>query len=346
MTLSAVVFLECSVATCLIGLGANQGDRAANLAAAVELLSNSPEISVDRESQAYPSQAAVGGGRQDDFLNAALTLQTTLAPAQLLSALQGIETQLGRRRGDRWAARAIDLDLLIYDDLVLNEPDLVLPHPRMAYRRFVLEPAVEIAPDFVHPATECTVKHLMSRLDELPRRIAITGASCQQNKRLARQAAEKSNADLVEESPIAELPNQLAELLASPTCQTAIELTNHQRTVPLAGLDPASPLAPNATEISSSWFGESYALAKLLLPSIELKEFEHWWEAMQYADELQRTTLIVVLLAPGDGEWSARLQVEIKQLATRPRRSPWLVLNACESDWALTEVVAAIEAMQ
>jgi 2-amino-4-hydroxy-6-hydroxymethyldihydropteridine diphosphokinase len=93
------------VATCLIGLGANQGDRAANLAAAVELLSKSPEISVIRQSNVYSTKAAVGGTSQNGFLNSVLTLQTALAPTQLLSALQQIEVQLGRHRQDRWAAR-------------------------------------------------------------------------------------------------------------------------------------------------------------------------------------------------------------------------------------------------
>jgi 2-amino-4-hydroxy-6-hydroxymethyldihydropteridine diphosphokinase len=334
------------VATCLIGLGANQGDRAAHLAAAVELLSAAPEICVDRESRAYTSQAAIGGARQDDFLNSALTLQTTLAPTQLLSTLQQIEAQLGRRREKRWAPREIDLDLLLYDDLVLADPGLVLPHPRMACRRFVLAPAAEIAPDFVHPATEFTVQQLLSRLDQLPRRIAITGVSCQQNKRLARQVAQKSKAQLVEEANAAELPNRLAKLLASPTCQTAIELANRQRIVPRVCLDPSEAAAANATEISSSWFGDSYALAKLLLPSVELKEFERRWKNLQTADELDRLTLIVVLLAPGEGEWAAPLQAEIKQLATMPRQSPWLLLEASDTDWALREVVAAIEAMQ
>ncbi len=341
-----VFFLEPSVATCLIGLGANQGDRAANLAAAVELLSESHEISVQRESRAYSSPAAVGGTLQDDFLNSALTLQTTLAPRQLLSALQQVERQLGRRREDRWAAREIDLDLLLYDDLVLAEADLFLPHPRMAFRRFVLEPAAEIAPDFVHPTTKFTVKQLLSRLDKLPRRIAITGAACQQNKRLARDAADASNAQLVEEPRSAELPNRRAELIASPFCQTALELADRQRSVLRVRLDPSTALAANATEISSSWVGDSYALAKLLLPRAELNEFERRWESLQNADELDRTTLIVVLLAPGDCEWAGPLQAEIMRLATMPRRSPWLLLDAGDSAWALKEVVAAIEAMQ
>ncbi|MDP6554179.1 MAG: 2-amino-4-hydroxy-6-hydroxymethyldihydropteridine diphosphokinase [Pirellulaceae bacterium] len=334
------------MATCLIGLGANQGDRAANLAAAVELLSKSPEISVIRQSNVYSTKAAVGGTSQNGFLNSVLTLQTALAPTRLLSALQQIEAQLGRHRQDRWAVREIDLDLLLYDDLVLSDADLVLPHPRMAFRRFVLEPAAEIAPDFVHPATEFTVTQLLSRLDKLPRRIAITGASSQQNKSLARQVAEKSNAQLVEEPRIAELPIRLAELLASPSCRTAIELVGRQRHLRHVRTDRSNADAASVTEICSSWVGDSYALAKLLLPSVELKEFERSWKNVQNAEELDRTTLIVVLLAPGDGEWAAPLQAEIRRLATVPRRSPWILLDARDPDWALTEVVAAIEAMQ
>ena len=92
-----------------------------------------------------------GPAGQEPFLNAAALLETSLPPAELLARLQRIELHLGRTRETRWAARTLDLDLLLYDNLVLNTPYLTLPHPRMAFRRFVLEPAAEVAPEMAHP---------------------------------------------------------------------------------------------------------------------------------------------------------------------------------------------------
>ncbi len=335
------------MATCLIGLGANQGNRAANLAAAVELLSELPEISQVRTSGNYPSQAAVGGASQNEFLNAALTLQTSLAPATLLAALQNIENQLGRRCQDRWAPREIDLDLLLYDDQVQSDPTLVLPHPRMAFRRFVLQPAAEIAPNFVHPTTGLTVSELLTHLDRLPRRVSITGVSNRQTKRLARESAAKTNAVLVEFPGIKEPAERIAALRASPTCRTAIELLHQQRGyLRSVRRARATTDAANATEVNSSWIGEDCALAQLLLPADELKEFERTWKSEPDAEELDRTTLIVVLLvAPGD-ERTAAFQTEIEKVATVPGQSPWLLLDGQDPDWALREVIAAIEAMR
>ena len=367
----AVVFLECCVATCLIGLGANQGDRAANLAVAVAQLSSLTATRVLRVSHNRSTSAAIGGGGQDDFLNAALTLETSLTPRQCLQALRGIEDQLGRQRGQRWAPRAIDLDLLLYDDLVVSAPDLVLPHPRMAYRRFVLEPSAEVAPDFIHPTTQFSIAELLARLDKTPRRIAIPGASGQQNNRLARLVAENTTVHLAEDPTGGELSNRLAALLAGPSCQTAIEFIDRQRDhvqrVRLAaGGKNENTITVNTeadvTIVHSSWLGEGHALARLVLSPDALSEFERYWNHQRIADELCRTTLVVVLLFPdapaGDApagtlprdaslnKWIAPLQAEIKRLALVPRQSPWLQLDASDPDWARTEVVAAIEAMQ
>ena len=130
-----------------IALGSNLGDRAATLRRALDLLHDPPTVSVEAASSfrdTIPVDAPPGSGH---YLNAAARLATTLGPWALLARLMEVEQALGRRRPDRLnAPRPIDLDLLLYDELILDDPRLTLPHPRMASRPFVLEPLREIMP--------------------------------------------------------------------------------------------------------------------------------------------------------------------------------------------------------
>lgn len=108
---------------------------------------------------------AWGNTDQPDFLNQALEIETTLTPEQLLKSLLDIEHSMGRDRKEKWGPRTIDLDILFYDDLILEQPGLTIPHPWMQERRFVLEPLAEICPDKVHPLLNKSVRML---LEELP----------------------------------------------------------------------------------------------------------------------------------------------------------------------------------
>ena len=126
-----------------IALGSNLGDPPARLKAAIAALDALPQSRLQRVSRVYRS-AAVGPGSQPDYLNAAALLLTALPPLPLLRALQEIEAGQGRVRSERWAARTLDLDLLLYGDLALDTPELQVPHPRMAGRNFVLCPLLDI----------------------------------------------------------------------------------------------------------------------------------------------------------------------------------------------------------
>jgi 2-amino-4-hydroxy-6-hydroxymethyldihydropteridine diphosphokinase len=132
-----------------IGLGSNLGDREENLLAALERLS---ELGLVRASS-FRETDPVGVTDQPRFLNAAAELETDLSPRDLLVKLLGIERELGRDRAaeTRWGPRTIDLDLLLYGDEVLDEPGLTVPHPRLAERRFALEPLQELAPELTLP---------------------------------------------------------------------------------------------------------------------------------------------------------------------------------------------------
>jgi 2-amino-4-hydroxy-6-hydroxymethyldihydropteridine diphosphokinase len=134
-----------------IGLGSNLGDRAGFLRRAVELLRADPEIEVVAVSSVRETDP-VDLVDQPRFLNAAVEVETGLTPRALLERLLAVEQELGRRRtGPLYGPRTIDLDLLLYADEVVDEPGLTVPHPRLAERRFALEPLHELAPDVVVP---------------------------------------------------------------------------------------------------------------------------------------------------------------------------------------------------
>jgi 2-amino-4-hydroxy-6-hydroxymethyldihydropteridine diphosphokinase len=132
-------------ARAFIGLGGNIGDPRATMAAALAMLDGDPEISVAQVSSLYKTPPW-GITDQPDFFNAAAALSTTLAPRDLLARCLDTEKSLHRVRDRRWGPRSVDLDVLAYGDLTLNEPGLELPHPRMMDRAFVLVPLMEIEP--------------------------------------------------------------------------------------------------------------------------------------------------------------------------------------------------------
>lgn len=133
-----------------IGLGSNLGDPAAQLERAVRALRRLPRSRPGRVSPCYRSRA-LGPQPQPDYLNAVAALHTRLDPHALLERLQRIERGAGRVRVQRWGPRTLDLDLLLYGELVLREPRLTLPHPQLAARAFVVFPLLDIAPDLVLP---------------------------------------------------------------------------------------------------------------------------------------------------------------------------------------------------
>lgn len=146
-----------------LGLGSNVGDKRRNLDEARRQLEGSPGISVLKVSS-YRKTEPVGGPPQDNFLNAAMEIETTLAPEELLKRCLEIEAAMGRRRQVHWGPRIMDIDILIYDKLVLDSPTLKIPHPLMHLRRFVLEPLSEFAPDMLHPAKNKTMLQLLRDL--------------------------------------------------------------------------------------------------------------------------------------------------------------------------------------
>jgi 2-amino-4-hydroxy-6-hydroxymethyldihydropteridine diphosphokinase len=146
-----------------IALGSNLGDSRSILNGAIDRLRSQPQIALIAVSSWYLT--APVGPPQPDYLNGCATLQTSLEPLDLLTTLQAIETEFGRVREQHWGARTLDLDLLLYDDRIIDTPSLQVPHPRMTERAFVMIPLAEIAPDWIEPRSGYAIADLCDRLE-------------------------------------------------------------------------------------------------------------------------------------------------------------------------------------
>jgi len=151
--------------TAYIALGSNQGDRRDYLDRAIQSLQEHPRIDVTQVSSYHETIPVGGPPGQSNFLNAAAELKTDLSARDLLNALLDVERALGRVRRERHGPRTIDLDLLLYENEVLQEPGLTVPHPAMHEREFVLKPLADIAPRAIHPLLDATVQDLLESLE-------------------------------------------------------------------------------------------------------------------------------------------------------------------------------------
>ncbi|SIN88710.1 2-amino-4-hydroxy-6-hydroxymethyldihydropteridinediphosphokinase [Singulisphaera sp. GP187] len=179
----------------LIALGSNLGDRRSNLEGAIEALAGTPGVEVRAVSTFHATSPVGGPEGQGAFLNAAAVLEIQLDPEPLLDLLNAIEARAKRVRVIHWGARTLDLDLLLYGNQVIRTPRLIVPHPRMALRRFVLAPLNEVAPAAIDPMTTRSIAELLANLDRRPSTLALHGDDAPLKEILFHQVVSKLGAE-------------------------------------------------------------------------------------------------------------------------------------------------------
>jgi 2-amino-4-hydroxy-6-hydroxymethyldihydropteridine diphosphokinase len=312
--------------------------------------------SVSRRHETRPVGGPIG---QPAFLNAAAVLHTSLPPQALWAEFQRVETDLGRDRTQRWGARTIDLDLLLYDNLTLVSPELVIPHPRMAWRRFVLQPATEVAAEMVHPGAGRTVAQLLEHLDRTPWYAAIAGPIGAGKSRLAGEIAEKTGARLLVEQVDPACLDAFYHNPSGLAWQTELEFLE-QRAGQLA-IGRAEWAGHDRPTVSDFWFEQSPAFAGVWLPPEQWQPYLVRYEELH--SQIVRPRLIVLLHAPREallphirarGRPGEQL-LTIGQLARIERalddraaaaEGPLLRLDALDQATAVVELAAAVEAMR
>ena len=343
---------------CLIGLGSNLGDREGLLNKALVRLQRHADIILLRQSR-YHETLPVGGPAQSAYLNAAAVLQTSLSPQALLAELQRAETDLGRQRFETWGPRTVDLDLLLYDNLVMAEPNLVVPHPRMAWRRFVLEPAAEVAPEMLHPSTAWTITRLLNHLNQTPWYLAIAGPIGVGKSYLASEIAEKNDARLLTEQFDS---SRLEAFYCNPSSQAwQIEIEFlEERARQLAGSQPDWARQDRPT-VSDFWLAQSLAFAAVWLNGERMPAYLARWVEVRSLVVKPRLTVLLrapleVLLArihargrPGEErltiEQLRRIEQSLENQAALTE-GPVLRLNALDHEANIVELLAAVQAMR
>lgn len=329
------------MARCLIGCGSNLGRRREQLDRAIELMRFMPGVTLVGVSR-YRETVPVGGpAGQEAFLNGACLLETDLPPQDVLSMLAAVENTLHRNREERWGPRTVDLDLLLYDELVLDTDSLTLPHPRMSTRRFVLEPCVEIAGDARHPLAACTLDEMLASISSPRPAVAVVGASAAAAANVAHAVSESSLGCLV--TAPRPLPGPAAP--AHEWCTTLAAWS--------AALDEVDCDAGAHGIVADFWLETLLVAARDVLEDEPLDRFEaHFVQATATVAAPHAVLLVVAPAASLAADpRQARLQAQLIAAVRDPAyRSPLkakavVMIDAGDASRAAADAVAAVEAM-
>jgi 2-amino-4-hydroxy-6-hydroxymethyldihydropteridine diphosphokinase len=342
------------MATCLIGLGANLGDRAATLDAAVERLARLPRVQLGSHSRWLDTKAVGGPAEQPGFLNGAAVIEIDLPPAGVVQALLAIESQFGRKRTGRWRPRELDLDLLLYDELVVSRSELTVPHPWMAVRRFVLEPAVEVAPAMLHPPTGWSVARLLENLNRAHQYVAVASSDDALARRFAAALADRCSAVLLRLQP----GPTTASASGSSAGQSWLELARCWAAQLAPERWPPAAVPRGATwVVTERWMGEALVAARIAHDSPSLSEHSEprlpaeistAWSEVTSRAVMPKLILSVERSHPPEAakpsahrtDYAARLAAELAQ----PGYGPVLRLSAADWDRAVDNGSAALAA--
>ena len=307
------------MAHALVALGSNVGNRRQTLEDACRDLAATPGITVVRSSRWYETSPVGGPGGQDVFLNGAALLETSLDPLALLDVLQVVEIKHGRVREIAWGPRTLDLDLLLYDKLVLQSARLTLPHPRLSYRKFVLEGAVEIAGAMRHPCSGRTLEELWRHLETAPRYVAFVGHSAGFRMQFAAEAADAAGALLVEATADNVLPFETLSSLDGLTPSQVIQFVAARAAAVGASLETAR----------NRWVVD-----------------DGWWlsEAQTLTERAGMVALSAKVVTPPTPRLIARLITSSTSDSASTSGLPEVALDISRREDALMEFAAALEA--
>ncbi|MCA9245783.1 MAG: 2-amino-4-hydroxy-6-hydroxymethyldihydropteridine diphosphokinase [Planctomycetales bacterium] len=346
------------MAVALLSVGANLGQRRATIDQAVAALQRQPGVRLLRHSRWLETKPIGGPPDQPSFLNGAILIDTSLDPPALLAALLEVEKSLGRERHARWGARCIDLDILLYDDVIVHQAQLDIPHPRMAFRYFNLSPAAEIASDLVHPEIGWSIGKLFDHLRSSDYFVALAGPLGGPQHDLAVRCARAGNAQFVADpvAPTAEF-TRLGDR-SGPSSALPIEF-QRARFEALQRDQFASAIASGQAVLSDFWLPESLAAGHaeegsaaegegsaarncgLLVPRLIVLLDEPWEAARGRLFDLANPDADL----PGEDEWSAHRH-NLLQFVRRAANSPVFDLTKEPHESAFTEIVAALDAMR
>ncbi len=323
------------MAFALVALGANLGDRAGTLDRAMTALASHPGVHLVAQS-AWKETVAVGGpANQPVFLNGVALWDTSLPPREFLQVLRAVETRLGRSRMVRWEARTLDLDLLLYDECVIESPELIVPHPRMAFRRFVLASAVEAAPHMRHPLFDWTVAELWEHLNTAPNYLALASEAAAGIPDLAASVAELAGVALCAD------PTG-----ASATIYTsASDVLRRELGVVRARAGAIAECLNQWPQgvVSDFWLEQSMAIWETSKPAQRCPVDED--ELASVLATAPKPKLLAFLSRPVDSGFEPQNGV-LRSLATRPGRGPYLIVQGGDLKPIAEELAAAMIAMR
>ncbi len=322
------------MASCILGIGANLGDRHAAVRQAVNRIGQLPRVQLQATSRWIETEPVGGPPSQPSYVNGAVRLETDVTPHELLAATLKIERDMGRRREIRWAPRTVDIDLLLADDAVIHDAQLVVPHPWMAIRRFVAGPAAEVAPEQVHPVFGWSLQHLWQNLLADSPTVAMVGIHAPEQYEIARQVASATG--------IRWLTIGGAEAkLAVPVEEKAIELAASLRQETVRQID-ASPSQHG--HLLANWWESPLA-------ELSREGYDQFVEEEQLArvdDALPAANLKLILVRPPTSMTAVARQTQerLLEITTRTSHGPYLILEVNNLSRLEHDLTAAILGMR